>query len=52
MTPEQQKLFMGILVAALAISEAIALIPNEKVKSNSVLTLVINLLKAVTGKKK
>ena len=49
---ENKEMLMAIAVALLAISELIALIPNEKVKSNSVLQLIINILKAITSKKK
>lgn len=38
-----------ILAALFAISEALALIPG--IKSNSVFTLIFNLLKAALGKK-
>ena len=41
---------ISILVVLLAISEGLALIP--KLKSNSVLTLVMNLLKMLIGDKK
>jgi len=52
MTPEQTKLLLGVLAAGLAISEAIALIPNDKVKNNGILHTIILILKAVLKGKK
>jgi len=42
---ENKEFILAIIAIGLAVSEMLALIPGSKLKSNSVLTLIGNLLK-------